>query len=70
MRYAVWGWHRGIAHMAVRDPVKLALDETAWDAKRGALRCFTSQTGTRFGAPIVPPHVLAHFERDFEVFFT
>lgn len=69
-RYAIRGWHRGIAHMAVRQPAKLVIDGRARAAKRDALLCFESQRTTRLGAPALPAHVLRHFERDYEVFFT
>lgn len=68
-RYPVWAWHHakpgalrtmrwGLFH----------LKAGAQRAKKRAMQCFESQLRPPRGPPIVPPHVLAHFERPYEAF--
>jgi len=71
----IWMWHwrtpddAGIPWQRAR---KLELDEPMQERKKAALACYRSQlepdqsTGN---AAILPPEVLAHFHRPFEVFF-
>ena len=68
-RYPVWLWHHtdSAAVERLRWGV-FRLGRAAHRAKTLALRCFESQFMSPHGAPIVPPHVLAHFERSFEAF--
>jgi LmbE family N-acetylglucosaminyl deacetylase len=69
VRYPIWRWHHG-------DPKdlhdarwgKFALSGEARRAKKQAVRCFASQLAPAHHEPIVPPHVLAYFERPFEAF--
>ena len=68
-RYPVWTWHH--THPASMQALKWGLFRlcaVALRAKTRALQCFESQLRPRRGAPIVPAHVLAHFERPFEAF--
>jgi len=68
-RYPVWAWHH-------TDPALLAgarwgrfpLSFEARRAKARALQCFVSQLQPPQAAPIMPRHVLAHFERPYEAF--
>ena len=68
-RFPVWTWHNA-RPAAFKDARwgKFALNAEARRAKSRALQCFTSQLQPERAAPIVPPHVLAHFERPYEVF--
>lgn len=69
LRYPIWAWHH-------TDPrslpplrwVRFPLSEGAQRAKRRAILCFESQLRPRRGPPVVPEHVLAHFERPYEAF--
>jgi LmbE family N-acetylglucosaminyl deacetylase len=68
-RYPIWAWHHvkptslrslhwGLFHLEAGEQ----------RAKKRAMQCFESQLRPPRGLPIVPPHVLAHFERPFEAF--
>jgi LmbE family N-acetylglucosaminyl deacetylase len=72
--YPVWAWH-WLPPEAEDAPLPAAaryvMDEPAWSAKQAALACFRSQRGGapyHIEAPILPPRVLARFQRHFEVF--
>jgi LmbE family N-acetylglucosaminyl deacetylase len=68
-RYPVWTWHH--AHprsLKERRWGKFPLTLEARRAKARAVQCFVSQLQPPRQAPIVPPHVLSHFERKYEVF--
>jgi LmbE family N-acetylglucosaminyl deacetylase len=71
----IWMWHwRRPDHHAIpwQRARKLALDDDMQARKKAALACYRSQlepdrsTGN---APILPPEVLAHFHRPFEIYF-
>lgn len=77
VEYPIWMWHWA----APGDPdvpwdraVRLPLPPSVQAAKRAAIAAFVSQVeavGTAPGdAAILPPYVLARFDRDEEVFFT
>jgi LmbE family N-acetylglucosaminyl deacetylase len=70
VRYPIWAWHHGQpAAFAGSRWGKFPLDAKTQAVKRAALNCFSSQLnpgGSR--QPIVPPHVLDYFKRDFEAF--
>lgn len=68
-RYPVWTWHHtSAASLAAVKWGLFPLSAAARRAKNHALQCFESQLRPPRGAPIVPAHVLAHFERPFEAF--
>jgi len=73
LEYPVWAWHwlRPEQVQGVwQRPLLLDITATAADKQR-AIACFATQTGEveRLGAPpILPPHVLARFARNHEVF--
>jgi len=71
----IWMWHwRSPDHPEIpwQRARKLALDQDMLARKKAALACYRSQlepdrsTGN---AAILPPDVLAHFYRDFEIYF-
>ena len=73
-QFPVWMWHwaapgdpRVPWHLARRIP------EVDTDAKAEAISRFVSQVEALGAAPedaaILPPHVIAHFTRDFEIVF-
>jgi LmbE family N-acetylglucosaminyl deacetylase len=68
-RYPIWTWHH-TDPAAFRDApwVRFALSLEARRAKARAAECFASQLNPPGLAPIVPRHVLAHFERPYEAF--
>lgn len=67
--YPIWAWHQATPEVfAGRSIARLSLSAAARAAKRDALRCYTSQLRERPGGPIVPPHVLAYFDRPYEAF--
>jgi LmbE family N-acetylglucosaminyl deacetylase len=69
LRYPVWACYRGPAELWMQSRgVRLLLDEHAWEAKRRAVAEFRTQLTEREGGPIVPPHVLAYFQQQCEVF--
>lgn len=76
LRYPVWGWHWsapgasvGLVHQAA---IGLCLDVEQRRVKHRAVREFVSQIqiGAEVSQPILPPSVLARFERDVEVYLT
>ncbi|MDH5834334.1 PIG-L deacetylase family protein [Luteimonas kalidii] len=73
LRYPVWAWHwldPAAAH-APFNAFRVPLSPAAHAAKREAVACFASQLGTGVppvADPILPPHVVARFERPFEVY--
>jgi len=68
-RYPVWAWHH-------TEPESLRtsrwglfpLSPAAQRAKKRALQSFGSQLRPAQGSPVVPPHVLEHFQRPYEAF--
>ena len=69
VRYPIWAWDRlAPGDLDAKAMGRLALTDAARDAKRQAIRCYRSQLEARPGGAIVPPHVLAYFERPYEVF--
>lgn len=73
LRYPVWAWHwldPDLDH-APFNAFRVPLAQDALAAKRAAIACFASQLGTGVppvAEPILPPHVVARFERPFEVY--
>jgi LmbE family N-acetylglucosaminyl deacetylase len=69
VRYPVWAWHHAkpASVQALRWGL-FRLSTAAQRAKTRALQCFESQLRPPRGGPIVPKHVLAHFERAYEAF--
>ena len=70
VEYPVWAWHwidpeRGDPRLQGAFACRLSAE--AQGAKRDALAAFASQRARNGGAPILPPRVMARFERDFEV---
>jgi LmbE family N-acetylglucosaminyl deacetylase len=68
-RYPVWTWHHTDA-ASLKDLRwgKFALSFEARRAKARAVQCFASQLQPPRAAPVVPPHVLSHFDRPYEAF--
>jgi LmbE family N-acetylglucosaminyl deacetylase len=68
-RYPIWAWHhtdpQSLKHTRW---VRFSLSEEARRAKRRAIQCFESQLRPPSGTPIVPAHVLEHFDRPYEAF--
>ncbi len=74
-QYPIWAWHWGARLEDLVDSLRvLPLDEIARRAKRAALSCHVSQHQPLSNAAgdeaILPPEVVAHFERPVEVFVT
>ncbi|VXB15554.1 putative N-acetylglucosaminylphosphatidylinositol deacetylase [Luteimonas sp. 9C] len=73
VQFPVWAWHwlsPGAAQTPLPGAQRLVLTPAACRAKAAALGCFVSQLhDDRPGTPdpILPPHVLERFDRDFEV---
>jgi LmbE family N-acetylglucosaminyl deacetylase len=68
-RYPIWAWDRlGPEQMPMESMRKVALTPEALNAKRSALACYASQIENRPGGPVVPAHVLEHFDRPYEAF--
>ena len=70
--FPVWAWHWAtpdtpVAERLLGGAERWDLSPTAVIAKRRALGAFVSQRDGVLGPPILPPHVLAHFLRPFEV---
>lgn len=72
-QFPVWAWH-WLSPDAPAAPLpgaqRCVLTPAACRAKAAALACFVSQLqddAPGMPAPILPPHVLARFDRDFEV---
>jgi LmbE family N-acetylglucosaminyl deacetylase len=69
VRYPIWAWHRLSPPDLESDRLRrVPLSSDARQAKEAAIGCYGSQTETRPGGPVVPPHVLSYFRRPFEVF--
>jgi LmbE family N-acetylglucosaminyl deacetylase len=69
-RYPIWAWHHARPH-AFADARwgRVVLDIATQAAKADAIDCFTSQLAPGDSRiPIVPPHVLEYFKREFEAF--
>jgi LmbE family N-acetylglucosaminyl deacetylase len=76
LEFPVWTWHwaqPGDEQVPWDRATVVALDDAALTRKRLALRRFVSQTAPIGDGPgdaaILPPHVLARFERGFETVF-
>jgi LmbE family N-acetylglucosaminyl deacetylase len=71
----IWMWHwRTPDHAAIpwQRARKLMLNDDMQTRKKAALQCYRSQLEPDLStgkAPIVPPEVLAHFHRPFEIYF-
>ncbi|CCH88884.1 N-acetylglucosaminyl phosphatidylinositol deacetylase [Modestobacter italicus] len=75
-QYLVWAWHwatPGDARVPWATARTVALPAPVQAAKRAAVACFGSQVRPLGPAPadraVLPPDVLAHFDRDREVLF-
>jgi LmbE family N-acetylglucosaminyl deacetylase len=73
IEFPVWAWHwlPVDGNGAPQGAARYALADGLWQAKQRALACFASQLGSSqpaMAGPILPPHVLARFQRRFEVF--
>ncbi|MFL6586685.1 MAG: PIG-L deacetylase family protein [Luteimonas sp.] len=72
-QFPVWAWHwlsPGAASAPLSGARRCMLSPSARQAKAAALACFVSQLqrdAPGMPAPILPPHVLERFDRDFEV---
>jgi LmbE family N-acetylglucosaminyl deacetylase len=67
--YPIWAWHQ--ATPAIFNDCRLGrflLSEAAQRVKQRAIHRFDSQLRDRPGGPIVPPTVLEHFNRPYEMF--
>jgi LmbE family N-acetylglucosaminyl deacetylase/SAM-dependent methyltransferase len=72
-QYPIWAWHWGEREsLPWQQMARADLDDAARAAKRGAIAAHSSQHAPLSAADgdkaIVPPHVLAHFERGVETF--
>ena len=74
LRYPLWAWHwsvPGDPRVPWEQAVRVWLPAAAWRRKQAALACYPSQTEPLGPGPqdaaVVPPGVLAHFERPYEV---
>lgn len=73
LEYPVWAWHwlpPAQVQQVWQRPLLLDISARAADKQR-AIACFATQTGEVAhlrAAPILPPHVLARFARNHEVF--
>jgi LmbE family N-acetylglucosaminyl deacetylase len=67
--YPIWAWpHATPEIFAGRRLARLDLDARARAAKLAACRCHVSQLRERPGGPIVPPEVLAWFQKPYETY--
>jgi LmbE family N-acetylglucosaminyl deacetylase len=67
VRYPIWAWHHGTpADFGRARWGRFCLTPAARRAKRRAIRCFTSQLRPWGREPIIPRHVVPHFERRYE----
>ncbi len=71
VRYPVLTWHHADPQRLLERGRlrKFTLSVHARRAKARAIDCFASQVKPAAGAPILPAHVLSHFQRPFEAFF-
>jgi LmbE family N-acetylglucosaminyl deacetylase len=68
-RYPVWTWHHSDPRsFADTRWGRFALSLEARRAKARAVQCFASQLHPPRAPPVVPKHVLSHFERPYEAF--
>jgi LmbE family N-acetylglucosaminyl deacetylase len=74
-QYPIWAWHWAAPdgdQLPWERMRRLVLDGAARNAKRTAVRAYRSQvtelSATPGDEPVLPTHVLAHFDRDFETF--
>jgi LmbE family N-acetylglucosaminyl deacetylase len=68
-RYPIWTWHHTDPDAFGEAPwARFPLSLEARRAKARAAECFASQLNPPGLAPIVPRHVLSHFERSYEAF--
>lgn len=71
--FPIWAWHWSDPNCLVpprSGAVRCRLSSEAWQAKRRAMACFTSQrVGPGDRDPILSPHVIERFERHEELFF-
>jgi LmbE family N-acetylglucosaminyl deacetylase len=68
-QYPIWAWHQATpAIFSERRLGRFMLSEAAREAKQTAIQRFASQLRDRPGGPIVPPTVLEHFNRAYEMF--
>jgi LmbE family N-acetylglucosaminyl deacetylase len=69
-RYPIWAWHHAQpASLQGNRWGKFPLDAKTQAAKCAAMNCFVSQLKPGDARePIVPPHVLDYFKRDYEAF--
>jgi LmbE family N-acetylglucosaminyl deacetylase len=66
--YPIWAWHWATPFIfPVERARRVALSPLARVRKAEALSHFASQYEERDDGPVVPPHVLARFQRPFEV---
>jgi LmbE family N-acetylglucosaminyl deacetylase len=68
--FPVWGWHwldPAAPSPPFADAYAVQLSAQAVATKGRALDCFVSQRAGAHATPILPPHVIARFSRDFEV---
>jgi LmbE family N-acetylglucosaminyl deacetylase len=64
--FPIWAWqHHGISSSSLLHGEKLSLTQSARRRKQQAIECFQSQIGTDH--PVVPPWMLEHLDRDFEI---
>lgn len=74
LTYPVWAWHWSQPGDGVFEDdraLRFELTPAVHAAKQRAITCFSTQLGTctpPVNEPILPPHVLARFDRTFEVF--
>jgi LmbE family N-acetylglucosaminyl deacetylase len=69
-RYPIWAWHHRRPHeFADARWGRVVLNVATQGAKTDAMDCFISQLAPGDSRiPIVPPHVLDYFKREFEAF--
>jgi LmbE family N-acetylglucosaminyl deacetylase len=69
VQYPIWAWHWGTPSELPLDRFRrVVLSAGARARKQAAMACFVSQQTPPPGCPtILPPHVMARFERPFEV---
>jgi LmbE family N-acetylglucosaminyl deacetylase len=69
VRYPVWAWYRSTPQeLSVHRLRRVTLAEPARRAKQQAIACYESQSEAGGSGAILPSHVLAYFERPYEVF--
>jgi LmbE family N-acetylglucosaminyl deacetylase len=69
VRYPIWAWDRlEPEELTTEAMARVPLSDEAREAKQRAIQCYVSQTEPGPGGAVVPPHVLEHFQRPYEVF--